>query len=102
MNKIELKKDIFIEGFDDIDLWNKKLCYLGQISEKNIKIIYQGKTSEITRDDVEDYIIANKGAYLLFYRNYKDGFPLFRTIQKSIQSACNKDYCIIYKTNVNE
>jgi hypothetical protein len=37
--KIELKPNIFIEGFDDIALWNRKLCYLGQVSEKDVELL---------------------------------------------------------------
>lgn len=67
--KVNLKDNIWIEGFDNISTWNTKLCYFGQVSEKQIEVIWRGKTSEIPEEIAKE----------------------------SIQSACDKHYCIIYK-----
>ena len=96
--KIELKEGIFIVGCNSLFDLRQSLFPKNGVIPFDAEIIYDGKTSEITRDDVEDHIVADKGAYLLLYRNYKDGFPLFKTVQESIQSACPEEYCIIYKT----
>jgi hypothetical protein len=94
MNKINLKDNIWIEGFD---------------SELNLKynrrrrIVYSGKTSEIPEELAKECVqILAKTSLGNFYRNYQYDKPqpvAFTkcTAKESIQSACGKKYCIIYK-----
>lgn len=94
--KVNLKDKIWIEGFDSITLGEQVVLNDGSIPKNPI---YFGKTSEIPEETVKDYIVANKGAYLLIYKNYSTSHHnWFKTIQESILSACDKPYCIIYKT----
>ena len=103
--KVELKEGVFIEGSKN------SLEYLKLfINPDEYKLIYLGKTSEIPEELIEPYILINKGAYLLLYRNYRiyelnKDYPVrwfshFKTIKESIQSACPEEYCIIYKEKV--
>lgn len=102
MNKTELKPGIFIEGFDDIALWNQKICYLGQVSEKDIELLYSGKTSEIP-EELASQCCKYQNSYEgePFYKEYGDitwaTYP-YITAKESIQSACQNEFCIIYKT----
>ena len=102
--KTELRPGIFIEGFDDVALWNRKLCYLGQVSEKDVELLYQGKTSEIPEELAKECVeLLAETSYGNFYRNYQYNKPqpvsfTKCTAKESIQSACNQEYCIIYKT----
>lgn len=98
--KINLKEKIFIEGFD-----NPKDYFLNPSNEiiKASKIIYSGKTSEISeelaKECVTNYGILNDNPF----HNYKVESQyfeyLFKTAKESIQSACSQEYCIIYKEN---
>jgi len=100
MSKVNLKDNIWIEGFDDMALWNQKLCYLGQMLENNILIIYEGKTSKIPEELASQCCeYMNLWNDLVFYKQYnlqQDAYN-FKTAKESIQSACPEEYCIIYK-----
>lgn len=94
--KTELKTNTFIEGFDTEEAFRSKL-YGTKGIRRSIELIYQGKTDEVTREIVEDYILINKGAYLLCYRNYGNSHhPWFRKIQESIQSAVTENTGYVY------
>jgi hypothetical protein len=67
--KIELKPNIFIEGFDTEYQYRQRLYGNSGISN-SIELLYQGKTSKMIE----------------------------KLTEESIQSACNQEYCIIYKT----
>lgn len=96
--KTNLKDNIWIEGFDLIEELQNTEGY------KNlIPVIFVGKTSEIpeeiAKECIEYFIQRCK------YRNYNpdkliDGIKLmgFNYSKQSIQSACDKPYCIIYKS----
>lgn len=105
MNKIKLKDNIWIEGFDK--------CILGtQFKLKDGSIptnaIYFGKTSEILEELAEECVIINLWEGRIdSYRKYnKENFNIkccddnnCNSAKESIQSACNQEYCIIYKVN---
>lgn len=110
MNKIELKNKTFIEGFDDIALWNQKICYLGQVSEKDIELLYSGKTSEIPEELAKECVntiphyfygmrIVDTDGNDVLFKNYKINKFVKRSGKRSIQSACPNEFCIIYKTS---
>lgn len=117
MTKVNLKDNIFIEGFDDINKFlSKENKYNVQNTLHFLKrfLIYSGKTSEIPEDLAKECVIQFglcKGTQLddgsilqediyFGFKNYKPGFGVvdFETPKESIQSACDKEYCIIYKT----
>lgn len=107
--KTNLKDNIYIEGFDSLESG-----YIIQdiIAKKCEEFIYAGKTSEIPEELAEEYVVyddySDEYAYKGCFRNYKnfnsDGDIInyevqvgFETAKESIQSACDKEYCIIYK-----
>lgn len=92
---INVKNNIWIEGFDDfIKYWNS-YTELGQITDSIITIIYSGKTSEIFH--YVDYV-EKLSIFTPQYRNYKGiHSDYFETAKESFESACDKEYCIIYK-----
>jgi hypothetical protein len=100
MSKINLKDNIWIEGFDtNEELYNFKneLCIVGE----ELPYIYIGKTFEIPEELAKE-LVENDGSGV----SYKD-YDLFRghlinfleTAKESIQSACKEEFCVIYKTN---
>lgn len=88
-----LKDNIWIEGFvKKIDLSLRSDIYF----EDTHDVIYQGKTSEIP-EEIARECVKNFGI-TLFYYDYRDlMYQKFETAKESIQSACDKPYCIIYK-----
>ena len=108
MNKTELKPGIFIERFDSFE--ETQECRINMQREKNNYsiILYQGKTSEIPEGLAKEYVdIDYFGEYFQGmwqyqgYRNFDINTPYdhVHTAKQSIHSACDKEYCIIYKTN---
>lgn len=100
MSKVNLKDDIWIEGFNEkINLNLSCDVYF----EDTHDVIYKGKTSDIpenvANECVESYCIY-KDEYTTF-KKYSDitwcVYP-YETAKESIQSACDNPYCIIYKT----
>lgn len=112
MKSINLRDNIWIEGFERKSLIYDRILQLGGEQD----ILYKGKTSEIPEDLVEKCVIQFglcKGTQLddgsilqediyFGFKNYKPGFGVvdFETPKESIQSACDKEYCIIYKYEV--
>lgn len=112
--RTELKEGIFTEGFErEADLG---YCYFNFAANKSFdlsNIIFQGKTEDIPEEVIKDCVIQNgltKGTVLddgkvldkdvsFGYKQYKEGFGVyeFETAKQSIQSACDKQFCIIYK-----
>lgn len=104
MSRIELKPGIFIEGFDEEYQYRQRL-YGNKGISNSTELLYQGKTNEISEE------LAKECAELLtpkhpisLWRNYKYDKPQPAsftkcTAKESIQSACDKEYCIIYKVN---
>lgn len=108
--KVNLKDNIWIEGFDTEKLCTNEFWHIIESNELSVKygsgkrmnILYKGKTQEIpeetAKECVEYFIQRCK------YKNYNpdrliDGIKLmgFNYAQQSILSACDKSYCIIYK-----
>ena len=110
---INLKGDIWIAGFGTIEDKDDKLRYLFHVSENMAsELIYAGKTLDIPEEIAKECVIQydiEKGELIdefvveediLFgFKNYKEGFGVldFQTAKESIQSACNREYCIIFK-----
>ena len=100
MNKVCLKQDIFIEGFDS----NQRLISNQYLLANNIKLVlYSGKTSEIPEELARECISfidnpMDNGRNIPF-KNYSHNFLGVTTDKESIQSACSQEFCIIYKTN---
>ena len=97
--KTNLKENIWIEGFDE--------CVLGtQFKLKDgiipTNAIYFGKTSEIP-EELASQCCKYQNSYEgePFYKEYGDitwaTYP-YETAKESIQSACQNEFCIIYKT----
>lgn len=100
--KTNLKENIWIQGF------NQKLfeILLTDIMEMplNRDVLYIGAISKIPEE------IAKKYVYFYFpfdsdnsklFKNYNledESLHNFKTAKESIISACEEEYCIIYKT----
>lgn len=88
--KINLKNNIWIEGFDiEVHLMtalNRKEIY---------DVMYSGKTEEISEELAIECV--KEGFLSCDYMNYINNIVEFETAKESIQSACTQEYCIIYK-----
>ena len=96
MTKTNLKNNIWIEGFND----NFGLKYNSEKSTRIKECLYYGKTSEISEELASqccNYINQFDGA--TFYKDYSVFHNVynFKIAKESIQSVCDKEYCIIYK-----
>lgn len=96
MSKVNLKGNIWIEGFD-------KLIYLNCCSDMGISlddVIFKGNTSEIPEEVAKECVEYVNGVNGIGYRDYLIYTMVNHkeTAKQSIQSACDKPYCIIYKT----
>lgn len=90
---INLKNDVYITGFDDEQAAFSEFERLTQLANE---IIYAGKTLDITEEIAEN--IAYKGELCEYYWNeILDDYDKTITAKESIQSACSKEYCIIFK-----
>jgi len=99
--KTNLKDNIWIEGFDD-----RYECAC--MAYNGFPLLYEGKTSEIPEELAKECVskmISNNPPLdqeIKFrgkYYNYSSISNYCKTATESIQSACNKEFCIIYKTN---
>ena len=88
MSKVNLKNNIWIEGFGSFITLSFALA-------AGVKPIYAGKTSEIPEELAKECVLPPVNGY----RNYKNLWINVNTAKESIQSACPEEYCIIYKTN---
>lgn len=110
MSKVNLKDNIWIEGFDDMKSQLFKFNYLmndidishslGNCS--SYSSIQCFKTSEIS-EELAKTICYKKQFYLnyalfndLKENDWREPY-MFTSAKESIQSACSKEYCIIYK-----
>ena len=99
--KTNLKNEIWIEGFDTTNELVSKKEYFPIIDGKLQNIIYSGKTSGIP-EELASQCCKYQNSYEgePFYKEYGDAtwatHP-YETAKESIESACNKEYCIIYK-----
>jgi hypothetical protein len=77
---------------------------------KVIPILYEGKTSEIPEELAKELVdtiphifygmrITDTSGNNVLFKNYKINKFVKRSGKRSIQSACNQEFCIIYKTN---
>lgn len=97
MSKVNLKDNILIEGFDSITAGEQFVCNNGSIPGSPM---YFGKTSDIPEEVAKDCVEYVHGVNGIGYRDYSI-FTMVNhkeTAKQSIQSACDKPYCIIYKT----
>ena len=114
---INTKDNIWIEGFDTIEAKNDELRYLCHVSENMLsELIYAGKTSDISEEIAKECVKEISLSTGIFYVNYikmnalkiieeKRGAshnilvtqPMLKSAKESIQSACNQEYCIIFK-----
>lgn len=103
MSKVNLKDNIWIEGFERKSLIYDRILQLG--GEQNI--LYKGKTSEIP-EDISDNCVKSINGY--GFRNYimsdynggSSPFEVYipyscKTAKDSIQSACKEEFCVIIK-----
>jgi hypothetical protein len=107
---VNLKDNIWIEGFDNNQVAFTAFEKMTQLANGTI---YAGETRSIPEELAGEYVQQNglvKGTQLddgiivgedvfFGYKNYKEGFGIleYRTAKESIQSACDKEYCIIIK-----
>ena len=103
MNKIELKQNIFIAGFDT-------RIEAAQAGYNGCALLYEGRTSEIPEELAKELVdtishifygmrITDTSGNNVLFKNYKINKFVKRSGKRSIQSACDKEFCIIYKTN---
>lgn len=101
MNKIELKPEIFIEGFDKEWEYRQRL-YGNKGISNSIELLYQGRTNKI-HEELASQCCKYQNSYegKPFYKEYGGitwaTYP-HEKAKESIQSACQNEFCIIYKT----
>ena len=107
--KVKLKDSIWIEGFVtqtgvDLELLSDNKSFLRDciFDEFNSNLLYEGKTSEIP-EELASQCCKYQNSYEgePFYTEYGDitwGTYPYETAKESIQSACQSEFCIIYKT----
>jgi hypothetical protein len=97
-----LKDNIWIEGFRDL----ANLAWDIVAEKSRGKEIYIGKTSSISEElaiKCVQYYFPFDGCYDKSFKNYEQNDHPFKsnsfckTALESIQSACNQEYCIIFK-----
>lgn len=97
MNKVELKNKIFIEGFNT----SKEMVreQIGRNKELEFRTtLYEGKTSEISEELAKECVLVwFFGKEFDSFEDYNNRSNGFNTAKESIQSACQSEYCIIYK-----
>ena len=118
MSKLNLKDNIWIEGFTRKELFNlSKEDWRDIVDDVSVdKMLYSGKTSEIPEEILQQVVNSsvciNTVDNLVRYADYSSNTIIlksrgkltkvsksFSSAKESIQSACNKEYCMIYKTN---
>ena len=112
-----LKDNIWIEGFDtdEIVKWNELgyyLKYLVRNSPNDTRtLVYWGKTSDIPEEIAKECVLKMmcvnaEDLVHAMYRRYHAGNMEVQSLthqyscvsaKESIQSACNQEYCIIFK-----
>jgi len=103
-----LKQDIYIAGFDNTAELQDFILYTWGIMPP---VLYEGKTLDLTEEDASNYVsymnrIDDFGNVYRTYRRYPAGnyevqslthqFS-YKTALDSIATACNKEYCLIFK-----
>lgn len=104
---VNLKDNFWIEGFDIHEVGyfmrTKDGNFIGDVAKE---IVYSGNASDIPEEIAKECVdIDYSGEYwegmwqYSGYRNFDDNIPYdhVSTAKESIQSACNQEYCIIFK-----
>lgn len=95
----KLKDATYIEGFDTEWEYRQYLYGVGGVN-RQLDIIYQGKTSEIS-EDLAKTCVKFSGSSVKDYALSREPHPQVYdnkfTGKESIQTACSQDYCIIFK-----
>ena len=99
---VNLKDNVWIEGFDMHEVGHfmvtKDRNFIGDIAKK---IIYSGKTSDIPEEMAKECVSFHfSNECKIYYNNYSKIENIIswqNTAKESIQSACNQEYCIIFK-----
>lgn len=106
MSKTNLKENIWIEGFEDE---SRGYVLRDFRIMQGVKIVYFGKTSEIPEELAKQYVesLGIWDELSVCFRDYsgtleKNVEEYCMTAKESIQSACQSEFCIIYKTNKHE
>jgi hypothetical protein len=97
---VNLKDNIFIQGFDNYESMTSKMLSLNN----NALVIIAGVRAQITEETANN--LVEYSVERCKYKNYNpDEYkPVgekmfgFNTSLFSIESACNKEYCLIWKT----
>lgn len=102
MSKVNLKSNIWIEGFDTSDE-----CFLPVAKfypDKLDNVLYEGKTSEIPEELAKECVYGKVYTFsgVKDYPDFVDSSNRFNQAKKSIQSACKEEYCVIYKIQEHE
>lgn len=87
---VNLKDNIWIEGFCNIEKYDEMIVSLSAI-------LYHGKTSDIPEEIANGCVDCFKNEYYLDYSSEIKYLYEFKTAKESIQSACSQEYCIIFK-----
>lgn len=97
--KTNLKDNIWIDGFDTKEQYNYA-CFGFSVLENDNAILYNGEMSDISEEIAKKYVVRiernGDRSVFVFYKNYNGTIDAFPTAQRSIKSACDKKYCIIY------
>lgn len=112
MSKLNLKDNIWIEGFTREELFDlSEEDWRNIVNDVSIdKMSYSGRTSEIPEELAKELVdtiphifygmrITDTSRNNVLFKNYKINKFVKRSGKRSIQSACSQKYCIIYKTN---
>lgn len=97
-----LKPGISIEGFDTED--QAIDFFEGKILDAETPTYYAGLTAEIPEEVAKKYVMDLFGGANYFdYSRPNDGTYapgyILDTARESVQSACYREYCVIYKSN---
>src|SRR5690554_4099398 len=95
--KTELKEGIFIEGFDTHHDWGTRMDVV-DFDELRYELLYAGETSSIPENVAKECVRYVHDGFKNYYMGF-NGTNIFDrvTAKESIQTACDKKYCIIYK-----
>ena len=101
MKELKLKGNIFIKGFDekeDADVeWGNHMWWDNYRNLENYELIYNGKTSEIKEEEAQKYVNSKGVFYEEYDPNYDEHEFSMLLAKESLHTACQKEYCLIYK-----
>lgn len=93
MSKVNLKDNIWIEGFNNILSVHDYETWYNE--DELYNVLFSGKTSEISEEVAKECVYIRP--YVNTYLRYDKSGHLF-SAKESIKSACPEEYCIVYKT----